>query len=151
MSLKIRLLQQADLGKVESIANQVQENSWSHAVFADCMKAGYVGWVLEKNEVVVGFLVVLIQDDECQLMNIGIDQQHWRQGYAKKLLEHLFEYLSAVNVSHVLLEVRASNQAAINLYLAHQFKQIGIRKNYYPMSEGREDALVFCYLADSNF
>jgi len=150
MSLKIRLLHQNDLAEVEVIANQTQENSWSHAVFVDCMKAGYVSWVLKKEASVVGFLVVLIQDDECQLMNIGIDQQHQRHGYATQLLAHLFDHLKIVNVSHVLLEVRASNQAAINLYLSYQFKQIGVRKDYYPMHGGREDALVLCYLANSN-
>lgn len=146
MSLNIRLLQQADLAAVESIANQAEQNSWSYSVFEDCMKAGYVAWVLEQDGLVIGFLVVLIHDDECQLMNIAVDQQHWRKGYAKKLMTHLFDYLKTSTVSHVLLEVRVSNQAAIALYVSYHFKKIGLRRNYYPSLNGKEDALVLYYL-----
>ena len=42
----------------------------------------------------------------------------------------------------ILLEVRASNAAAIKLYLDFGFKEIGLRKDYYRLPEGREDALV---------
>ncbi len=144
MSSKIRSLHHDDLTAIQQIADQFRYNTWSQAVFADCLKAGYLGWVIEDElNQVIGFLIVLVHDAECQLMNIGVDQQHWRCGYAKQLLHYLFEYLNRHGVSHILLEVRASNHAAINLYKRQQFRQIGIRKNYYPCDAGKEDALVF--------
>jgi ribosomal-protein-alanine N-acetyltransferase len=40
------------------------------------------------------------------------------------------------------LEVRRSNEGAINLYRSMGFVQIGERKNYYPSKSDREDALI---------
>ena len=42
----------------------------------------------------------------------------------------------------VFLEVRPSNAAAIALYHAEGFNEIGRRPRYYPAKGGREDALV---------
>ena len=43
----------------------------------------------------------------------------------------------------MFLEVRPTNVRAIQLYHSFGFKEIGVRKGYYPASFGREDALVF--------
>ena len=142
MSSKIRLLDESDLIVVEQIANQFPYNSWSKTVFADCLKGGYLAWVIDEKRKTVGFLVVLIHKDECQLMNIGVEPKHWRQGYGKKLLTHLFTTLKSQPVKQIMLEVRASNIAAINLYQSMGFVQVGIRKGYY---QG-EDGYMYCKL-----
>jgi len=49
---------------------------------------------------------------------------------------------AADGMAQVLLEVRASNEAASDLYLAEGFAEIGRRPGYYPSSSGREDARV---------
>jgi ribosomal-protein-alanine N-acetyltransferase len=43
----------------------------------------------------------------------------------------------------LFLEVRPSNERAVELYRHFGFKQIGTRKGYYPAVVGREDALIF--------
>ena len=43
----------------------------------------------------------------------------------------------------MLLEVRPSNTAAISCYNSAGFNEIGQRKDYYPATNGREDALLF--------
>ncbi|MEN1508294.1 ribosomal-protein-alanine N-acetyltransferase, partial [Pseudomonas aeruginosa] len=40
------------------------------------------------------------------------------------------------------LEVRASNAAAIALYESLGFNEATIRRNYYPTTDGREDAII---------
>ncbi|MND05848.1 ribosomal-protein-alanine N-acetyltransferase [compost metagenome] len=42
----------------------------------------------------------------------------------------------------ILLEVRPSNQAAIELYASAGFAEIGRRRGYYPAGNEREDAIV---------
>jgi ribosomal-protein-alanine N-acetyltransferase len=42
----------------------------------------------------------------------------------------------------LFLEVRVSNTGAQQLYARHGFSQIGMRRNYYPAKQGREDASV---------
>jgi ribosomal-protein-alanine N-acetyltransferase len=42
-----------------------------------------------------------------------------------------------------LLEVRISNQRAIDVYQRYGFSEIGRRKSYYPVADNlREDAIV---------
>jgi ribosomal-protein-alanine N-acetyltransferase len=42
----------------------------------------------------------------------------------------------------MVLEVRASNLPAINLYRKAGFADIGLRREYYPAENGREDAIL---------
>ena len=42
----------------------------------------------------------------------------------------------------MLLEVRPSNVAALGLYKGVDFNTIGLRRDYYAASTGREDAIV---------
>ncbi len=143
MCLSIRSLTKSDTEKISQIANQFAHNTWTQRVFDDCLKAQYLGWVLE-NELgeTVGFMVALIDQSECQLMNIGIDPHYQRQGFAHHLLEALVKHLKKTQVMHLSLEVRQSNTAAIALYRKMGFREVGLRKNYYPFGRKREDGLI---------
>ncbi|MDH3342249.1 MAG: ribosomal-protein-alanine N-acetyltransferase, partial [Gammaproteobacteria bacterium] len=46
-------------------------------------------------------------------------------------------------VDMILLEVRRSNQCAIDLYDSEGFHELGVRKDYYPADDGREDAIIY--------
>jgi len=41
-----------------------------------------------------------------------------------------------------VLEVRPTNTVGPALYTGYGFRQIGVRRGYYPAHRGREDALV---------
>lgn len=75
-------------------------------------------------------------------MNLCVHPEYRRQGLAKMLLNHLTTVCKAESLACLLLEVRASNTAAIQLYERYGFSQIGLRKAYYPAKSGREDALL---------
>jgi ribosomal-protein-alanine N-acetyltransferase len=42
----------------------------------------------------------------------------------------------------LFLEVRPTNGVGRRLYTGYGFKQVGVRRGYYPAHRGREDALV---------
>ena len=42
----------------------------------------------------------------------------------------------------LFLEVRPTNEAGQRLYGGYGFRQIGVRRGYYPAHKGRQDALV---------
>lgn len=143
MPLKIRCLKPSDLNAVVEIASQSPCNAWDAAVFADCLKASYTTWVAEVDDAVSAFLVALTVQEDCQLMNIGVDIAHQRVGIASALMTHLLQFAKLNACDQVFLEVRASNKGAIALYEKFGFKQVGVRVNYYPADRGREDALTF--------
>ena len=83
-----------------------------------------------------GLQVVL---DEGYIANIAVDPKWRRQGLAGELLEVYCRFAQA-HLAFLTLEVRASNEAAIALYVKHGFVQAGVRKNYY--QDPKEDALI---------
>ena len=80
--------------------------------------------------------------EELHLLNICVRPDAQQSGCGKQLLKALCFQAQASGVSLILLEVRASNAAAQRLYQNFGFEYIGTRRNYYPATTGREDALV---------
>ena len=78
--------------------------------------------------------------DEADMMNLAVASQHRRQGIARQLVEALGDALRAQGVQSLTLEVRASNEAAIQLYRSLCFTQVGRRPRYY--TKPTEDALI---------
>jgi len=144
----IRNMTEDDISVVARIASENMTYPWSPQVFRDCLRADYHAWALTQEEgvlshEVIGFLVALIQAEECQLMNICVDKRFRHQGYGRQILQHLIDYCRGRGVSHISLEVRKSNTDAIKIYHAFGFMEVGERKYYYPADAGREDALIF--------
>ena len=76
---------------------------------------------------------------EAELLRIAVDPAHRGQGLGLTLLEACQRDLEAEGLTHLYLEVRVSNQAAIQLYRACGWKPCGLRPGYYP--DGEDAAL----------
>ena len=142
-SITITPLVKNDISSVAKIAKSAEAYAWSERVFYDCLKADYHGWVLRKNGEILGFIVILLQMQECQLLNIVVAPDQQRKGYGYSLLKHAINFVKGRDAKKIILEVRAGNKAAIGLYKMLGCIEVGIRKNYYPCSTGREDAHLF--------
>ena len=141
--MKIRNFIKDHVSQVSKIAEAAMPFPWSEKIFYDCLKSNYYGWVMESNHYLVGFIVILIQEKECQLMNIAVAPRYQRKGVASQLLQHALHYAKIQHATRLLLEVRKSNRSAIEFYEKAGGVEIGVRKNYYPTQKDREDALVF--------
>ncbi len=142
-SVKIRNWIKDDVPQVSEIAEAAMPFPWSEKFFYDCLKSNYYGWVMESDHHLVGFIVILMQEKECQLMDIAVAPRYQRKGVASQLLQHALHYAKTHHATRLLLEVRKSNRSAIEFYKKAGGVEIGVRKNYYPAEKGREDALVF--------
>lgn len=82
--------------------------------------------------------------EEVHLLNLVIDLPWQGQGWGRFLLDNVQHSARQRGAHSLLLEVRASNEAARHLYLTNQFEIIGIRRGYYATDhpQCREDALV---------
>ena len=47
------------------------------------------------------------------------------------------------NCNVIFLECRPSNKIAIHLYESEGFSEVGLRKDYYPSQNGKEDGIIF--------
>ena len=89
---------------------------------------------------VLGFIILRRVADEGELFQIAIDAPHRRQGIADRLMAASLDWAGINNINSIYLEVRKSNEAAITLYTKHEFKQAGLRKEYF--TDPVEDAII---------
>ena len=141
-SSRLRPMRQDDIEKVMNIETVAYPYPWTRGIFSDCLRVGYCCWVLDIDNVVAGYGIMSMGVGEAHILNVCVDQVFQRQGYGKALIEHLVELARRHEAEMCLLEVRPSNVAAVSLYHACGFNEVGLRKNYYPDQNGREDALI---------
>jgi ribosomal-protein-alanine N-acetyltransferase len=138
----LREMTEADLDAVLRIEREVHGHPWTLGNFSDALRSEYRCKVFELHKSMVGYAVMMLAVDEAELLDIAIDVTQQRKGIGHKLLESMLSLARRENMRRMVLEVRASNQAAIALYRASGFEQIGLRRDYYPAVNGREDALL---------
>ena len=88
---------------------------------------------LENNEP-IGLISYSLIYDRIELEYIWVSFEHRKKGIASKLMDKMIEE----KVNNITLEVRTTNEGAINLYKKYNFKVVSTRKNYY----GNEDAYL---------
>lgn len=136
-------MNERDLDAVAALEATLQTFPWSRGNFADSLIAGYSVWVLRLGGDLIGFSVLMSVIDEAHLLTIGVCKRYQGQGYGARLLRHAMECARLGGASKLFLEVRPSNERAVELYRHFGFRQVGLRKGYYPAVIGREDALIF--------
>lgn len=131
------------LPQVLHIESRAYPFPWSEGIFADCLRIGYSSWVVTDTlGQVLAYALMSMAVGEAHVLNICVDPDQRRRGLARYLMGHLLQVARAAGTQLMLLEVRRSNDAAMDLYSSYGFQQIGLRKNYYPAQSGREDAFV---------
>lgn len=141
----VRTMRTSDLDLVVKNETAAYENGWNKRIFIDCLRAGYLCWVLANKQQIVAHGVMSVAIGECHLLTLCVDPAYQRKGYGRKLFSLLLDRASKLEARECFLEVRPSNTKAIALYRSLGFKQIGERKNYYPPSgseKERENALI---------
>ena len=132
-----------DVSQVMKIEREVYEFPWTERIFKDCIRVGYQCWMALQRQHVVGHAVISVTAGESHILNLSIGKAYQRQGFGRRFIEFLVNEARARDAATMLLEVRPSNTAAISCYNSAGFNEIGSRKDYYPATDGREDALLF--------
>lgn len=138
----ISSLETTDLPAAYHIEQRAHAFPWSEKTFASNQGERYLNFQLTQNGKMAAFAITQVVLDEATLFNIAVDPDYQRQGLGRALLEHLIDELEKRGVATLWLEVRASNAAAIALYESLGFNEATIRRNYYPTTDGREDAII---------
>lgn len=139
---KLATMTEGDLRSVLEIEEAIYEFPWTRGNFRDSLCAGYCCWVDRQGAELIGYAVLVLAGSEAHLLNLSIAPHLQNQGHGRRLLGRLVGAARAHGARTLFLEVRPSNVAGQRLYTAHGFKQIGVRRGYYPARRGREDALV---------
>ena len=131
-----------DVDEVMQVEAVAYPYPWTHGIFRDCLRVGYSCWVIEQADSVVAYGIMSSAAGESHILNLTVRPESQRQSIGSKLLKHFLQLARRHGADTLMLEVRPSNRKAISLYEKLGFNEIGVRRNYYPAEDGREDALL---------
>lgn len=131
------------LDAVLAIEQQAYTHPWTRRNFQDALASGYQAQLLLGDTELLGYFVAMKGVDEVHLLNITVAPVHQHRGWARTMLEALVLWSRGQQAQWLWLEVRVSNLRAFQIYAAHGFRRVGVRKGYYPETAfKREDAIV---------
>ena len=143
VEVRFEAMSAADLDAVLQVEQRAYAHPWQRINFIDSMQAGYQAQLLLAQDTLLGYFVAMKGVDEVHLLNITVAPEYQRQGWARVMLDALAIWARGQGADWLWLEVRSGHQRAIEVYQAHGFARVGLRKAYYPAADGvREDALV---------
>ena len=137
-----RRMAESELDQVVEIETAVHVHPWTRGNFSDSLNAGYHCWAARREGALVGYGVLVIAAGEAHLLNLSVAPGWQRRGVGAELTRFLVKLARDYGAQSIYLEVRPSNVAARALYAGHGFAEIGVRRDYYPSPNGREDAVI---------
>lgn len=139
----LRDMTEVDLDAVLRIEREVHAYPWTRGNFSDALRSKYLCKAFESEAgEMLGYAVMMLAVDEAELLDIAIAGHFQRQGWGHKLLQEMMALARRSGMQRVVLEVRASNVAAISLYRSMGYVDIGLRRDYYQAQNAREDAIL---------
>jgi ribosomal-protein-alanine N-acetyltransferase len=130
--LTIRPIEPRDVEVILAIQQASPEVAqWTAQDYADATSGEMAGWVAEENSVVAGFLAARRAGTDLEILNFAVQCEARRRGLGTLLLREALAWGKTFRAERALLEVRASNQAALRFYERHGFRAAGRRLRYY--------------------
>jgi [ribosomal protein S18]-alanine N-acetyltransferase len=143
---QIRPMVMEDLDAVMEIQRASFKNPWSTELFKRELTHDWSTILLAEDlgpngaPRLIGFLIFWLVHDEVHILNVASSPAARKRGVARTLIQQALDKGRKSACTLATLEVRRSNEPAINLYKSFGFRPVGIRPNYY-VDEG-EDAIV---------
>lgn len=140
-ALEFHPLLERDLPTVATIEADVYVFPWSLGNFRDSLGSGYCCTGCWSGGQLIGYAIVMYALDEAHLLNLAVAGDWQGRGVGTRFLRYLIEDARRHRIDVLYLEVRPSNLPGRRMYERFGFRQLGLRRDYYPAVTGREDAL----------
>ena len=138
---QVRLLTPADVEAVVAIQGVCAEIAqWTAWDYDRVARGEIAGWVAEDESEVAGFLVARRVAADLEILNFAVRPDVRRSGIGAALLRVALDWGKSFHAEKAMLEVRASNCAALRFYERFSFQVAGRRSRYYTAPV--EDALL---------
>ncbi len=151
-------MQEGDLDEVVALEQASFTEPWTRKMFlgelqGNAFAVNVVARAGEAGErrglaagTLLGYILFWVVFEELHLMNLAVRPDARRRGLGSDLARHALSVGTDRGVRTALLEVRASNLAAMALYEGLGFARTCRRKGYY--DRPREDAVILTYLME---
>ncbi len=143
--LSIKPVGAFDLGRLARLHRHCFEEGWSRSDLAHLLALpGGFGLIARRGGTFVGldamrgvgFALLRVVRDECELLSLGVLPAHRRQGVAGALLRTAMQSCLDGGAEAMFLEVAIDNLSAQALYERFGFVRVGTRPDYYVRHDG---------------
>ena len=132
-----------DSRSMSDLENRCFTLPWSNEQCAGALKQrSFRAYGLWRAKRLIAYISFYLCHEELEIVNFAVLPEERRQGYGNLIMRLLLQTARNAGILKVVLETRASNVPAINLYEKHGFSQCGLRLRYYP--DTKEEALIYC-------
>lgn len=131
-----------DVEDVAAIEVVAFSNPWNAQTFRSLIRRNRAQILVAEGDSgeILGYAVAWWVQDQAELANLAVKEEHRGRGIGSALLDRVLEDLGERGVDSLFLEVRVSNDGALALYRSRGFVQVALRKDYY--RSPREDARI---------
>ncbi len=137
--MTIRPLEHGDLDAVLEIEMVSFVEPWSRSLLAKEVAQPTRRYVVVTDQgAICGYGGLMLVGEDAHVVTLAVAPARRERGVGSHLMMELIEIARANGARHLTLEVRESNQAALELYRKFAFESAGTRKGYYTT----EDAVV---------
>lgn len=143
--MKIEHMTEVVVPQVAALEAACFSTPWSESSIRSELENPYAIWLVAmEGDTLAGYLGVQFGPDGGDIMTIATAPAFRGQGIGKQLLSAMVQILREKQLGWLTLEVRPSNAAAVGLYEAMGFREVGRRPRYY--KKPTEDALLMTLL-----
>ena len=129
-----------DLEEAYKIELEVNPSPWKYETFLSSFEVGHKGIICKNANRMIGFIIFSPISPEAHILSISVRNEMQSKGIGTLLLKSMLDQCKVMNYKKIFLEVRVSNEKAINFYEKFGFSKDAIRNNYY--TDNSEDALL---------
>lgn len=141
MNYRLVPMDKSHLTQIAEIEKECFSSPWTVPMLEEELNNLCASFIVAQGEdgTVLGYAGLHVAVDEGYIDNIAVREDYRRQGVGQALLGAFMRF-GQEKLAFLTLEVRPSNEPAIQFYMKHGFVQVGRRKNYY--TAPREDAIL---------
>ena len=144
MNYEVTELGKSDVEDLIELEAYCFDYHWSREQFLlGLSKKAFMVLGIRHEGFLAGYIAFSLIEDEMEILNLAVHPDFRRRGLAELLLADSFRVCDERQIKKSFLDVKESNEPALSLYRKFGYKQIGVRKKYYP--DTKEDALLFRY------
>jgi ribosomal-protein-alanine N-acetyltransferase len=138
--VNVRRMQSGDISAVIAIETEAFSSPWTEEIYVQLIDQSRVELIVleEEKAGIIGYAVLWCILDQGELANMAVSPEFRRNGLGTYLMASVLETARDRGVKTMYLEVRDSNETAVELYRRFGFSDVGLRKGYY--QDPKEDA-----------
>lgn len=128
----LRWMIRRDIPAVLAIEQASFTPHWDEEDFIHCLRQrNCIGMVAEVREQVAGYMIYELHKNRLHVLNFAVDPPHRRRGVGRAMIQKLFNKLSPLRRTSIVLDVRETNLEAQKFYRACGFLATAVLRGHY--------------------